>query len=165
MPDEGVVDGVDIACGAGAYRNEDVGLGGENLLSEQPGRLVGHVGLLQPDGLQAEFRAPGCGGRRVARAPAPPLRWDPRAALDVLRLSCGGRPRTPSSDCSHRPRRGVWPPYPLVARLTWRMRWAVVTRAPLRLGRGRSSAGRRSRIPRGARSSQRAPEIRPRSLC
>jgi hypothetical protein len=55
LPDERVVDGVDIAGGTGAYCHEDVGFCGMDLLGEQPGRLVGYVGLLQSEGLQAEI--------------------------------------------------------------------------------------------------------------
>ena len=55
LPDEGMVDGVDIAGCACAYRHEDVGFRGMNLVGEQPGRLVGYVGSLQTDGLQAEL--------------------------------------------------------------------------------------------------------------
>jgi hypothetical protein len=55
LPDERVIDGVDMAGCAGAYRHEDVGFCGMNLVGEQSGRLIGYVGLLQADGLQAEL--------------------------------------------------------------------------------------------------------------
>ena len=53
---QGVVESVDVAGGAWAYGHEDLGLCGQYLLGEQAGRLVGHVGFGQSDGMQAAFQ-------------------------------------------------------------------------------------------------------------
>src|SRR5215213_3728471 len=53
---QGVVDSVDIVGGAWAYGHEDLGLCGQYLPGEQSGRLVGHVGIGQSDGVQAPFQ-------------------------------------------------------------------------------------------------------------
>src|SRR5919107_5586516 len=55
LSDEWVVDGVDIAGGAGTYCHEDAGFCGLDLLGEQPGRHVSHVCSLEAEGLQAEL--------------------------------------------------------------------------------------------------------------
>src|SRR5215213_9910517 len=56
LPDQWVVDGVDVASATGAYRQEGLGFGGQDLACEQAGRLVGHVSLWQSDGVQASFQ-------------------------------------------------------------------------------------------------------------
>jgi hypothetical protein len=53
---QGVVDSVDIAGGARAYGHEDLGLCGQYLPGEQAGRLVGHVGFGQSDGVEAPLQ-------------------------------------------------------------------------------------------------------------
>ena len=51
-----VVDSVDIAGGAWTYSHEDLGLRSQYLPGEQAGRLVGHVGIGQSDGVQAPLQ-------------------------------------------------------------------------------------------------------------